>query len=136
MDDWALLRKELKELSADLAQGLQGMSFLVTANKDAVDDMKQRVSHLEKEMNSNLPILLFKYEELKNLPREVATLQAYAEDLRESKREITTKVAAIREDHAEKKIEAEKHGNSLALWSAIGVALISAIASLLVHVLQ
>lgn len=80
-EDQQRLRLELAALSTDLAKGLQGLSLMVAANRDAVNVLQSWMQSVEKDdhMFTRLEQLEAILTGLKDVPDRVAVLEKIAD---------------------------------------------------------
>lgn len=84
-DALARVRKELEALSSDLVKGLQGLTFLLGANKNAQDAICDRIGAAERELHTletrttaRLDRLDGVLDSLKDVPERLAVLEKIA----------------------------------------------------------
>lgn len=75
------LRLELAALSTDLAKGLQGLTFMVSANRDAIDIFRGWMHEVEQDdhMFARLEKMETVLVSLKDVPSRVAVLEKIAD---------------------------------------------------------
>ena len=75
------LRLELAALSTDLAKGLQGLTFMVNANRDAIDILRSWMHEVEQDdhMFARLEKMEAILVSLKDVPSRVAVLEKIAD---------------------------------------------------------
>lgn len=116
------LARETNDLRNDLTRHGHAAKFATSANKAAIDDMKDRQSKLE--------------ERIRDLEKKEAVNSDRIDDLRESKKEHTGKIQTLTVNDAKDVVKSEKTKAQWGLYAAVAVAVVSALASLAVQLLK
>jgi hypothetical protein len=127
------LERELRVLSQDLAKGLAGLRFMSDANTARV----KRLEGIGAEAKfASIGERLKNVEVLRDLGTRLAVVESMLDDLRANHRENTGKIQAIQLGDAKESAGVEKTKAKWGTITAIAVAVISGIASLVIQLMQ
>jgi hypothetical protein len=137
-EDHERLRLEVAALSTDLAKGLQALSLMVGANRDAVDVLQGWMQAVEKDdhMFTRLEKMEADLAKLKDVPSQVAVLEKIADGVVSGQGDFSQSAVKLLAARETEKVEPPVQSSQWKIYAALAVVAVPGLVALAMKLIE